>query len=318
MSDGRTELDRRVREWLEHEGYPLEFQVGKRFNDSGFAVRQGSYVRDTDSDTLREVDVLAHLSTHSDQHLLRVYHVVECKWSKDKPWVVFTRSGGIAPSACVTQSIASLLGSAILWKEAGLKELHSLDLFAIPERTGFNGRQALSKDGSDRFYNSIRSVVSAAKNLVDSYDNPSRKSRVIPRNAVVAFPVIVVEGDLYETFLHSKTGSLELKRAPHIRCHWRGSKEWSLHATIDVVTFDYLEKYLATRSAQVQSLLRRMRLSLSEITRCVEKKSIHSLKISEGSRGVVGLHRLFCEFIPARKKLPPPKSAARDSKPDGR
>jgi hypothetical protein len=302
--------NKRVREWLEHEGYPLEFQVARKFRDAGFVVRQGTYVKEPGLEAPREIDVIAFRDGHLERYLLRVSYVVECKWSKDKPWVVFTSHHGMATSACVAQSIASDLGSAILWKDAGVKYLQDLDLFETPVRSGFNGRQALSKDGNDRFYNAIRSVVSAAKNVVDEYDDPNRKSGQLPKIATVAFPVIIVQGDLYEAFLDPEDNDLQLKRTPHVRCHWRGSKEWPLHATVDIVTFDHLDKFLETRSSQVETLLRIMEMSLKEIVQCVKSNSIESLQISEGPRGIVGLHPLFQEFVGKQKALKPPETSA--------
>ena len=308
MGEEREQLDKKVREWLEHEGYPLEFQVAKKFQENGFAIRQGSYVNDPNADAPREIDVVAYRDAHTNQQLLRVNHIVECKWSKDKPWVIFTSPRGLSPAACIAQTIASKLGSAILWKEAGLKQLQDLELFLTPKNSGFNGRQAFSKDGIDRFYTTMQSVVSATKFDVDDYDSPHRKAGVFPKNAVVGFPVIVIQGELFETYLDPKSSDLVLKRAPHIRCHWSGAKEWDLHATVDIVTFEHLDKFLATRSAQVETLLRIMQLSVDEITKCIAARSIESLNITKGSRGVVGLHPLFREFVTKRKMLKPPDS----------
>jgi hypothetical protein len=287
-------------------GYPLEFQVAKKFQESGFAIRQGSYVNDPNADAPREIDVVAFRDAHTKQHLLRVKHIVECKWSKDKPWVIFTSPQGISPAACVTQTIASKLGSAILWKEAGLKQLQDLELFLTPKNSGFNGRQAFSKEGVDRFYSAMQSVVSATKFDVGDYDSPNRKTGMLPKSAVVGFPVIVIQGDIYEAFLDHKSSELVLKRAPHIRCHWRGSREWNLHATVDIVTFDNLDKFLTTRAVQVATLLRIMQISVEEITKCISAGSIESLNITKGSRGVVGLHHLFREFVGKQKALKAP------------
>jgi len=47
--------------------------------------------------------------------VVRVQQAVECKWSADKPWVIFTsRFGSLAPSAAVTQTICSLYGVWVL------------------------------------------------------------------------------------------------------------------------------------------------------------------------------------------------------------
>lgn len=293
-------LEERVREWIGNEGYPLEFGVAKKFNDAGFSVSQGRYVRDRNSDVLREIDICAYVSSiHPPprRHLLRSYYVVECKWSKDKPWVVFTNEQSMATSACIAQSISSSLGSAILWKEAGLEELQSLAMFSTPKRAGFNGRQAFSRAGSDHFYNSMKSIVSSAKYMMDEYDQP-RKREVLPDVAVVAFPLIVVDGQLFEAYLdNEKDGfELEIEQRTHIRCHWRGSREWPLHATVDVVTFDHLGAFLTGHAQQMHQLLDIMERSLDEIIKCVEAGSIQTANITRAPRGVTGIHWLFREI----------------------
>ena len=73
------------------------------FLKQGFSIRHGDYVKGA-KEGLREVDVLAYET--SIEHRLRVCYVIECKWSGDKPWIVFTsETGSMAESACVTQTI---------------------------------------------------------------------------------------------------------------------------------------------------------------------------------------------------------------------
>src|SRR5260370_232246 len=82
------------------------------------------------------------------------------KWSRDKPWVVFSSEmDPMATSACVNQTISSLLGGSIAWILSGDKQAADLALFASPARGGFGGRQAFSK-GNDLFYTALQSVVS--------------------------------------------------------------------------------------------------------------------------------------------------------------
>jgi hypothetical protein len=124
------DLQHRLAKWLSEEGYPLEFRTAHEFGQAGFEVRQGGYIRSRDGSPPREIDVQAFKSLRSEGMHLRVYHIVECKWSGQKPWVVFTAERGIMPTACVAQTFGSLLGNAILWTEAGCELLHSLDLFS--------------------------------------------------------------------------------------------------------------------------------------------------------------------------------------------
>src|SRR5262249_24084840 len=96
------DLKSKVAAWLDKEGYPLEFRTANSFRRAGFRVRQSEYVRAEDGDKVREIDVAASKTWRLDKPMLRVYHVVECKWTKDKPWVVFSSPETITSSACIT------------------------------------------------------------------------------------------------------------------------------------------------------------------------------------------------------------------------
>lgn len=169
---GKT-LEQKVKDWFDSEGYPLEFPVARAFEEQGFVSHQGYYVSDEQEEQAREIDVLANMDAGLDgEGFLRVSHVIECKWSRDKPWVVFTSPRSImAESACMAQTAASSLGQAIMYCLAGEVELYPLHLFAYPERGGFSGRRAFEKqdkDGYDQFYRVVQSIVGAARSEAKS------------------------------------------------------------------------------------------------------------------------------------------------------
>ena len=140
-------------------GYPTEFKAANTCRVHGFRVHQGYHVRDKKMETPREIDVVATTDHPNREHLIRVEHVLECKWSKNKPWIVFTSPNArIASAACTAQTIGNLLGSAVIWTLAGDSSLHSLDYFYTPDRLGFGGRQAFSK-GADHFYSATADCV---------------------------------------------------------------------------------------------------------------------------------------------------------------
>jgi len=142
----------KVASWLQGEGYPLEYTTAATFHHSGFRVFQGRHVRTAPDQNPREVDVIGVFDDHFDDHLLRIEYIVECKWSRDKPWVVFTSPfAQMSSAACINQTIASELGNAALWLEAGSPRLAQLASFATPKTPGFGGRQALSQQ-RDVFY----------------------------------------------------------------------------------------------------------------------------------------------------------------------
>ena len=86
----------------------------------------------------REIDVLAVADLHRPgEPLIRCEFVVECKWSEDKPSVIFTsRSGHMAPTACIAQTISSSLGSAAAWTLAPEEECHAMKVFRTPASPG--------------------------------------------------------------------------------------------------------------------------------------------------------------------------------------
>jgi hypothetical protein len=300
---GIRDIHSKVKEWLSQEGYPTEFTAANAFRRHKFRVHQGHYIRDNTTDAVREIDILAAKTCASRNYLVRAYHVVECKWSQDKPWIVFTsHDAHISHAACVAQTIGSLLGSTILWALAGDETLHTLDLFSTPSRPGFNGRQAFSK-GNDHFYSAMKSVTTLASLLMDNYEHVKRPSGKIPQNAVVAFPVIIVDGQLFEAFFDAATNDMRLESVDRIRCHWRGAPSWKFRATIDIVTLNHLEEFAEKRAHEIELLLRKIEQTRHEIAKCFEDRSLDSLQVKRAARGIVGLPPLLREVVTHQKKL---------------
>jgi hypothetical protein len=170
-------------------------------------------------------------------------------------------------------------------------------LFHTPDIPGFGGRQAFSK-GNDLFYSSISSVTSACTQLVSRYDR-ERQRGVMPEWSVVAFPIVVIDGELFRASFNEDSGEMEISPADSVRCHWRGAQSWSLHATIDLVTLDALNDFLAARRAEVDKLLKLMDEAARAIKKCVETGSLEPVKGMRDSGGLRNLHPLLRELVPA-------------------
>jgi hypothetical protein len=281
----------KVSEWLSNEGYPLEFFSAGTFHSNGFYVRQRYYVQDLHSDSPREIDVLAEITSFSPEpSFLRICYVVECKWSGDKPWAVFTsRHHQIAESACIAQTIGSEVGEAILWSLAGDKAFHSLNTFSTPETPGFNGRQVFSKS-NDVFYSAMQSVASAANSLAKEYNRSNRSLQDTLHAAVIIFPVIVLDGLLYKVSFNETNGQIELESADQIRIHWRGAETSKFpFTTIDIVTSDKLDAFAKQRGEEAHFMLQHMTKTLEIFQECVKQNSLAPLSIQRAPRGMVGL-----------------------------
>ena len=283
------DLRQKVDDWLLHEGYSLEFRVANAFTRHGFHVRQGQYVHEDLDSAPREIDVEAEMQFAVGEQMLRLTHVIECKWSKEKPWVVFSSTDSrIAASACVAQSIASKLGQTALWCIAGDKRLHELSLFDAPRRPGFGSRVAFSS-GQDNSYSAIQSVIGNAVRRTARYDDHGATMRF----AAVAVPTIVVDGKLFECFFDSSTGHVSTQPVDRCRLHYRGSRNWGHHATIDIVTVEIIEEFAAQRSQEVSKALAIIGDAVRDVETAIRTGTLAQLKVTDGGRGIVGLPPLL-------------------------
>jgi hypothetical protein len=324
MNEDETEksigLTKKVKAWLNEEGYPTEFKAANICRIHDFRVWQGLHVRDEKTQLPREIDVVASRDHPIRNHLLRVEHVLECSWSKDKPWIVFTsRNAHMASAACTAQTIGNLLGSAAIWALAGDPSLHLLDYFCTPDRPGFGGRQAFSK-GMDHFYSAVAAVSDLSFLTTKRNEQAIGPQYEMPRHAILAFPVVVVEGQLYEAFFDEALNDIQLVPRNRIRCHWRGASAWQLHTTIDIVTLDHLDEFMRVRAQDIETLLSRMYETIVDIEQCFKEQSLKPLRVHAGSRGMLGLPRLFRDLdaldtIKGLKRTPVRK--ARSSKKKG-
>src|SRR5258708_1417641 len=144
-----TDLKNAVEAWLAKQGFPLEMTVAAEFRKAGFSVIQSDFYEDPTTKTQREIDVVAHLQTYVAQQLIRISFVVECKVSRDKPWVLFTSdSAALAEPASVAQRAASMFGRQFLFELCHSTHIQNLPFFRQPARPGYALVQALRDAGA--------------------------------------------------------------------------------------------------------------------------------------------------------------------------
>lgn len=135
----------------------------------------------------------------------------------------------------------------------------------------------------------MKSVSDLTIGLVKEYDQrPPRKKGSLPRSCVVGFPIILVEGQLFEAYFSESDNSVQIREAQHIRCHWRGSPAWIFHATIDVVTLDAFDEFCATRFEETKRLLKQMMRAHDQVKACIKAGSSEPLEVQSSPRGIVG------------------------------
>ncbi|QQE77313.1 hypothetical protein [Alicyclobacillus sp. SO9] len=304
IESSNNSLKSKVEKWLEREGYSLEFLTATSFEKHGHRVFQSKHYEDTDNGILREVDVEADLDFHFDNTLLRITHIVECKWSKDKPWVVFCSSASRKhPGAGIAQSVGSYLGRALLWHIAGENEIYDTSYFATPSEPGFAGRQALAS-GKDLFYSSIQSVTASSILRAGYYDTQVQNAINIPNYAETVFPVIVVNGPLFKAVYDNTTGKIELEDSRHLRLHWSGSQSWFFDINVDIVSVDYIDEFVERRKEESILLFSSMQKAYINIKECFDAKSLEPMNVNKAPRGFLGLPPLLSNFAESVRILP--------------
>ena len=304
------DVKEQIGRWLGEQGYPLEFATAATFKKSGFRVLQGFHVDEKDNDLPREVDVIAEINLHYGDHdLIRVEHVVECKWSVDKPWVVFCSDGSLTPNACIAQTFGSKAARTALWTRAGDPELHKLGIFSTPDLPGFGGRQAFTT-GRDLFYEAMKSIVTIAHSRAEAYDRYAQSPIEHLHLASVVIPVVVVRGRLFTARYEETVGGLALDECDSTRLHWRGSAKWRLHATVDVVTEKALPTFVETRERESLALGQFLSTWLEDLKVAIRRGNVESWEITKGARGVRGRPPLLKELAAWQKSA----SASRQNK----
>lgn len=238
-TDMSDDLKQSVTEWLNSQGFPLEMAVAAAFRQKGFWVTQSDYYEDPNTGTQREIDVTARLQTYVQADLVRVTFVVECKVSKDKPWVLFTADTvRLADRARIVQRTSSVYGKKFLYQLMDVDEVKNLPFFTLPARPGYGLAQALRKpDAKDLSYDALTAV--AAATLAQARE-ANHAIKVGQGNFVeVIFPVVVIDGRLFEAYLDA-SGKIVVNETAVGTLVWRNPAAGSVHSIVRITTLPAL------------------------------------------------------------------------------
>lgn len=224
----------KINEWLDSQGYPLEMKVERILRKSGFKTYPSDYYVDPESSDSREIDVYAFKEIEVGGAVVRTSLCIECKSSKSKPWIMFAcdKSGLRAP-ARVVQRAASQLGKKLLFKIKFDKPAQELRLMQVKPIPAYGLSQAFTS-GLDAAYSACISVAkcASAKAVVAS----EAKTPIFE----FIFPVVVIEGRLFRTYLDRDSNSI-LEEVPSSTLVWRNRiYTSSAHTIIKISTLDGL------------------------------------------------------------------------------
>lgn len=92
MTNDKETVEKRITDWLQSQGYPLEMFVAKAFSGVSTVIQSDYYV-DDETGKLREIDVKAYktigVEKPGHEHFMQVGCTIECKLATDKPRLLF-------------------------------------------------------------------------------------------------------------------------------------------------------------------------------------------------------------------------------------
>lgn len=258
-SKNKLSLKEQVDRWIAGQGYPLEFFAADAFERSGFKTLQSWHIHDAsdDSQTPREIDVIASLDNRDHEPDIKLTHVLECKYASS-PWIVFSSSASQNdPGQNISQIMANALGSEFLHHVSSDEDLHKLSLFKGLERSGFNTavmRGQQERKDKDPSYSALQSVVSAAVNLSKLGGEDARGCS----QAAFFFPVIVIEGAIFEAYYDAPNMKVISQEVTHAQVRWRGLSGRDEAAIVDMVSKSHLRDFATTRKREFDILLAKL------------------------------------------------------------
>jgi hypothetical protein len=239
---GESNVEEKLKTWLQTQGYPLEMFAAQLLRKHRFAVTQSEFYADPESGDQREVDMVGYIQESiPDRKIIRCRLVVECKVSKDKPWVMFTCDTRLAAPAKVVQRATSRPGHELLYALAKQPDIQQLPIFDVPPRAGYGVTQGFTS-GNDSAYSACIAVAKAARGVAIQYDSKSY-SLIGTSVAEIVFPVILIEGRLFEAFL-TENNELMVEEISSGVLVWRNPVVGMPHTIIHVVTREAFSELL--------------------------------------------------------------------------
>lgn len=245
MKQEKKPLEDSLRAWLDTQGYPLELELALSFQNKGYRVFQSDYYLDPESGDQREIDILAYKDNDCGDIIVRISFVVECKTSRDKPWVLFTsKAARLGSRAKIVQRSASEIGKELLYELADRDDVKEMKLFKIGNRPAYGARQALA-NGPDAAYAAMNSVSKAAS---------ARATKTTKRICQIVFPLICIDGRLFEYFI-AEDATKQVAEIKNGVILWRNPVLGLPHTIISVVTLAGLEDWLNNIDADIEAIL---------------------------------------------------------------
>lgn len=240
-------MEEKILSWLKKEGYPLELMATQILRKIGFEVGQSIYYQDPETNSSREIDLVAYKYFKVNDTWVTFSFVIECKSSRDKPWLAFTsKEERLYPNDLIIHRNANKKGKSFLKDVANDDFIKGLDLFKLPENTSYNLIRALS-DGIDVTYKALMSVTNATQSLSSNSNESGSPHRFY-------FPIILIDSKLFDCHL-DKDLEIVLSEIPNTKLVMSNAFLAQRANFIDLFTLDCFERKMSQYYTDIETIV---------------------------------------------------------------
>lgn len=230
-------LEDKIRDWINKNGYPFEMEVARIFQESGFQTSQSILYKDRISEKYRETDLIAFMTKCINDVWVNLTFVVECKKTTDKPWIIFKNKKMYSLEGWKYPHFASKNAKKLINEILASDNFQHSSIFPKTVESGYNIAVAFNEK-SDMAYQATQSIISTCEFLVNSSNNSDKKFLNI------YIPIVAIEGKLYEAFLQT-TNDLAINNINHTIMVTTKSFEEHNSNIINIISSDNLEEYIS-------------------------------------------------------------------------
>src|SRR5262245_33508036 len=186
-----SDVKESIKKWLKEQGYPLELTVASELGRQKFVATLANFYRDPSTGQSRQIDVIASRGDLLGFHTADL--VIECKRANKHPWLLLSAdntSDGFSP--LFEYAITSEKARAALIDIGGLECTFKQLPWMEWEKSRGVGLIPAHAKGMDDAFKAVAGVMAAAM---------ARRREMLKdtwREAVFVFPVVVVDGLLFE------------------------------------------------------------------------------------------------------------------------
>lgn len=240
--------------------------VANEFEDNGFSVYQSTYYKDPESGKSREVDVVARKGVCTGNIFADIQFVIECKTSKEKPWIVFTRKNKIIDWEYMNWYCTSKLGWDYVLSASIDGKFDELSLtYHKRERIGYGITQAFTT-GEGLSYRALQIIGNCAAAFADKANK--KKFDVVE----IIIPVIVIQSPIYEA--HLDKGELVLEEVKESVVLWDTIIKEQVGISVHIVIYDNINNFAKLAGSTAEKLCQDWKQNLDSII--AEMAEIHA------------------------------------------